>query len=380
MAGGESMWKLMGGQLALPVLLVLSILMIFWGSGDYVRTVQLNWELELPASEGCLYETDSGASFSGDGERYHVLAYADDSGLEETLTEEATPVSSAEVPVTEILDLLAVPADQRPDFSDCRGFTAAHPTDERNRLYLLVNSAGTRLYVVECFFLAEKPGRPWFSLAAAWRFRLFLISAVAAPGTDRLCCRKPFSAPGAGLIPPGPAQGANGIVTGMLLAADRAFDQLPRTGNVEGGGVHVCWFRLHRHMFFRLREKVGAEKGQSSTGGAAVYIHLNPVGDGGKKARQSQAPARLPEVHLPPALGATHRRVRIHLPHLRMLTSAGSPDNLPWHGACGAPPPRSPGPHGRSCRTTCPRSEGRTPPARPFAADPPPSPAAGTRP
>ena len=152
MAGGESMWKLMGGQLVLPVLLVLSVLMIFWGSGDYVRTVQLNWELELPASEGCLYETDSGASFSGDGERYHVLAYADDSGLEETLTEEATPVSSAEVPVTEILDLLAVPADQRPDFSDCRGFTAAHPTDERNRLYLLVNSAGTRLYGVECFF------------------------------------------------------------------------------------------------------------------------------------------------------------------------------------------------------------------------------------
>ncbi|CAN4034947.1 hypothetical protein PKCEKB_PKCEKB_19000, partial [Dysosmobacter welbionis] len=91
------------------------------------------------------------------------------------------------------------------------------------------------------------------------------------------------------------------------------------------------------HMFFRLREKVGAEKGQSSTGGAAVYIHLNPVGDGGKKARQSQAPARLPEVHLPPALGATHRRVRIHLPHLLMLTPAGSPDNLPWHGACGAP-------------------------------------------
>ena len=64
MAEGESMWKLMGGLLALPVLLVLSVLMIFWGSGDYVRTVQLNWELELPASEGCLYETDSGASFS----------------------------------------------------------------------------------------------------------------------------------------------------------------------------------------------------------------------------------------------------------------------------------------------------------------------------
>ena len=28
MAGGESMWKLMGGLLALPVLLVLSVLML----------------------------------------------------------------------------------------------------------------------------------------------------------------------------------------------------------------------------------------------------------------------------------------------------------------------------------------------------------------
>ena len=143
---------LTGFFLALPVLAVLLAVSFLQTAGDYMRTVNLNWELDLPASQGCLYETDSGASFHGDGERYHVLAYADDSGLEETLTEEATPVRSAEVPVTEILDLLAVPADQRPDFSDCRGFTAAHPTDERNRLYLLVNSAGTRLYVVECFF------------------------------------------------------------------------------------------------------------------------------------------------------------------------------------------------------------------------------------
>ena len=151
MAGGESMWKLMGGLLALPVLLVLSVLMIFWGSGDYVRTVQLNWELELPASEGCLYETDSGASFSGDGERYHILDYAGDGRLEQALAEQATPLPSAENPVTEILDDLSVPADQRPDFADCGVFTADHPSDDRNRLYLLVNSAGTRLYVVEFF-------------------------------------------------------------------------------------------------------------------------------------------------------------------------------------------------------------------------------------
>lgn len=145
------MWKMIGGLLTLPALLVLLVLMIFWGSEDYTRLIRLNWELDLPASESCLYETDSGASFGGDGERYHVLAYVDDSGLEEALEREAEPLAPAEEAVTAILDGLSVPADQRPDFADCGVFTADHPSDDRNRLYLLVNSAGTRLYVVEFF-------------------------------------------------------------------------------------------------------------------------------------------------------------------------------------------------------------------------------------
>lgn len=145
------MWKMIGGLLTLPVLLVLLVLMIFLGSEDYTQIIRLNWKLDLPASESCLYETDSGASFGGDGERYHVLAYVDDSGLEEALEREAEPLAPAEEAVTAILDGLSVPADQRPDFADCGVFTADHPSDDRNRLYLLVNSAGTRLYVVEFF-------------------------------------------------------------------------------------------------------------------------------------------------------------------------------------------------------------------------------------
>ena len=145
------MWKMIGGLLTLPVLLVLLVLMIFLGSEDYTQIIRLNWELDLPASESCLYETDSGASFGGDGERYHVLAYVDDSGLEEALEREAEPLAPAEEAVTAILDGLSVPADQRPDFSDCRWFTAFRSEDARDDLYLLLNSAGTRLYVVEFF-------------------------------------------------------------------------------------------------------------------------------------------------------------------------------------------------------------------------------------
>lgn len=142
---------LTGFFLALPVLAVLLAVSFLQTAGDYMRTVNLNWELDLPASQGCLYETDSGASFHGDGERYHVLEYAGDGRLEQALAEQATPLPSAENPVTEILDDLSVPADQRPDFADCGVFTADHPSDDRNRLYLLVNSAGTWLYVVEFF-------------------------------------------------------------------------------------------------------------------------------------------------------------------------------------------------------------------------------------
>lgn len=142
---------LTGFFLALPVLAVLLAVSFLQTAGDYMLTVNLNWELDLPASQGCLYETDSGASFHGDGERYHVLEYAGDGRLEQALAEQATPLPSAENPVTEILDDLSVPADQRPDFADCGVFTADHPSDDRNRLYLLVNSAGTRLYVVEFF-------------------------------------------------------------------------------------------------------------------------------------------------------------------------------------------------------------------------------------
>ncbi len=142
---------LTGFFLALPVLAVLLAVSFLQTAGDYMRTVNLNWELDLPTSQGCLYETDSGASFHGDGERYHILEYAGDGRLEQALAEQATPLPSAENPVTEILDDLSVPADQRPDFADCGIFTADHPSDDRNRLYLLVNSAGTRLYVVEFF-------------------------------------------------------------------------------------------------------------------------------------------------------------------------------------------------------------------------------------
>ena len=46
---------LTGFFLALPVLAVLLAVSFLQTAGDYMRTVNLNWELDLPTSQGCLY-------------------------------------------------------------------------------------------------------------------------------------------------------------------------------------------------------------------------------------------------------------------------------------------------------------------------------------
>ena len=147
---------LLAGGIALAALAVLAAaalapLLSALRNDSYAWVVSLNWRLDLPPERACLYEADSGASFGGDGERYHVLEYGSGSGLEAALEREAEPLAPEEGAVTAILDGLSVPADRRPDYGDCRWFTASRPEDARDRLYLLANSGGTRLYVIESF-------------------------------------------------------------------------------------------------------------------------------------------------------------------------------------------------------------------------------------
>ena len=137
----------------LPVLLLLGLLApsLIGDAGGYAWTVNHNWELDLPMEDACLYEADDGPSFHGDGLRCHVLEYADAAGLETALETQTEALASLPAGAEAILDGLSVPADWRPDPAACRGFTAPHPTDERNELYLLLAPDGIRLYVLESF-------------------------------------------------------------------------------------------------------------------------------------------------------------------------------------------------------------------------------------
>ena len=68
--------------LFLPLAVVLmAVVALLSALEDYTDVLEKNWDLSLPSSDGAVYETDSGASFLGDGYRYHVLEYADGDAL-----------------------------------------------------------------------------------------------------------------------------------------------------------------------------------------------------------------------------------------------------------------------------------------------------------
>lgn len=148
------------GAAALTVSALASFLLLAGGSlrpllehRDYTAVVELNWNLSLPESSESVYEADSGPSFHGDGERYHVLQYAVGSGIESALPWQSPPADEAAAEAMEsLMDDLDIPHRLRPDPDTCRWYSAADPSDSRNRLYLLFDSSTLELYILESFF------------------------------------------------------------------------------------------------------------------------------------------------------------------------------------------------------------------------------------
>ena len=148
------------GAAALTVSALASFLLLAGGSlrpllerRDYTAVVELNWNLSLPESSESVYEADSGPSFHGDGERYHVLQYAVDSGIETAIPWQAPPADRTMAETMEaLMDDLNIPQRLRPDLDQCRWYAAVDPSDSRNRLYLLFDSSTLELYILESFF------------------------------------------------------------------------------------------------------------------------------------------------------------------------------------------------------------------------------------
>lgn len=122
-------------------------------SSDYGKIIEKNWDITLPKGYEEIVSVDSGASFQGDGERYHVFKYKEELKKEEIQRFSSRENSVVEDEVKKILNSLQVSNEERPDFSKTYyWYTQSGDDDSRDKLYLIYFNEDNLLYVVEEFY------------------------------------------------------------------------------------------------------------------------------------------------------------------------------------------------------------------------------------
>ncbi|MDE7262863.1 MAG: hypothetical protein K2N78_12510 [Oscillospiraceae bacterium] len=121
---------------------------------DYSMVLKLNWNVALPTNSHYseIYNQDSGASFHGDGIRYHIFAYRDGEPVskmfewqsEEKNTNYRSSYSGA---VDEWLNQIDVPSKERPNYAECVYWYQSH--SDNSEIVILWDEGQGKLYVVE---------------------------------------------------------------------------------------------------------------------------------------------------------------------------------------------------------------------------------------
>lgn len=123
---------------------------------DYSTALNMNWGIELPSAAHYseIYGQDSGASFHGDGIRYHVFSCKAAKPIDEMLAwkdseEKTIYFASYQEAVTAWLNEINVPADEAPNVFDCVYWYAS--CEDHSEIILLWDSNLKRIYAVESF-------------------------------------------------------------------------------------------------------------------------------------------------------------------------------------------------------------------------------------
>lgn len=119
-----------------------------YGPRSYQEVIRQNWGIVLPKGCHLVYETDSGASFHGDGERYHVFSCPVEG--EAALPVEETVTLEDERWINQILSGLSVDRAYYPELSE-NVRLGRYAQGDGSRMYLLYDGTKGRLYVIESF-------------------------------------------------------------------------------------------------------------------------------------------------------------------------------------------------------------------------------------
>jgi len=144
------MKKLMIFTIIILLVIVLIITVLFYGNINkpYIEIINLNWSIELPNSYKEIYSIDSGASFHGDGERYHIFEYDNKIDVEIPLNLESNKNIAIESAIEKVLNNLNVAQVNRPNF-ECEYKYYSKKMDDSSKIYLIFETNTKRLYVIE---------------------------------------------------------------------------------------------------------------------------------------------------------------------------------------------------------------------------------------
>ena len=140
----------------LLIAVVVGIALAWNRNNDYSSVIHANWGFGLPseAHYSEVYYKDSGASFHGDGIRFHVFSYKEEKPVEEMLAwsgkeEETIFSSSYREAVTEWLNSIDVPNEKYPDYSKCLYWYGSQ--NDNSEIIVLWDKSSMMIYVVESF-------------------------------------------------------------------------------------------------------------------------------------------------------------------------------------------------------------------------------------
>lgn len=123
---------------------------------SYASTIKSNWDISLPIKAVITetYEKDSGASFHGDGVRYHVFSYKYEDYIDLMFAWTPNEHKTKFYPTTREaaeawLDEIDVPADERPDYSKCYSWSKSQ--DDNSEIIIFWDNELNKLYILEKF-------------------------------------------------------------------------------------------------------------------------------------------------------------------------------------------------------------------------------------
>ena len=126
----------------------------FTSTRRYADCMNLNWHLSLPETDVEIYVKNSGVSFTGDGIRYHILQYDEESAdiiLKSFDWETGELDNELADKMEEWLDSISVPSEDRPKQNEWKHTTLLRKEDNRDRLIMFFDESTNQLYVVEYF-------------------------------------------------------------------------------------------------------------------------------------------------------------------------------------------------------------------------------------